>query len=817
MERMSLAGKWILHMDKQDRDYEADVPCSDYGTLLKNGAIDDPFYKTNEHKYLFIAETGKSFKRSFKISQEQLEYRKALLRCQMLDTLAQIYINGQMADISSNAYVCSETNITDYLHEGENTIEIHFLSPIEYVKSKQSEAPLPPNANGIDGVPYIRKPACHFGWDWGINMPVSGIFGNIEILFYNNEIRDFWVRQEHSENGEVKLYIKANKALDSSGQIITPSGESIAFGIEKGNACVTIKNPELWQTRELSGKEKQPLYTVCVAGIKKRIGLRTIVLDRSEDEYGSNFRFILNGVPIFAKGANVIPPDAMADRIGKKTAEKIVSDAVHANFNMLRIWGGGYYGSDELYDLCDEYGILVWQDFMFACLMYPFYDEVFLKNVLDEVKYNVRRISSHPSLALWCGNNEIEFMFQHLPSTLKIVKWYKEFFYEILPGELRRYDKDTPYIETSPIGSGFRKNITADKCGDTHMWHVWHGSKDLSYYGKRYTRFCSEYGMESFPSEDCILQFATQKDMQLKSDVMQSHQKCASGNDKMLFYLYEKFNKPAKFADLIYLTGLTQAECVANGAEHWRRNKGRCNGALWWQMNDCWGAPSWSSVDYFGKWKPLMYAGKRIFAPITISLRQADGGIELYVLNGTQKDEEYTAVITFKDFTGKELRSKSLLIKSHAGESQKAFYISAGGLKKASCFAQAELLKGGKTVLSRTAVLLPERKLKLQHAKITLYLSGNEMTLESNTFARSVFVDIKGESAPLSDNCFDLVPGEKKTIRLEKDCKIDPKSISVKCVNNITYAGGDAERTRFRMAFSAQPMNIANKIYYSIS
>lgn len=319
---MSLAGKWILHMDKQDRDYEADVPCSDYGTLLKNGAIDDPFYKTNEHKCLFIAETGKSFKRSFKISQEQLEYRKALLRCQMLDTLAQIYINGQMADISSNAYVCSETNITDYLHEGENTIEIHFLSPIEYVKSKQSEAPLPPNANGIDGVPYIRKPACHFGWDWGINMPVSGIFGNIEILFYNNEIRDFWVRQEHSENGEVKLYIKANKALDSSGQIITPSGESIAFGIEKGNACVTIKNPELWQTRELSGKEKQPLYTVCVAGIKKRIGLRTIVLDRSEDEYGSNFRFILNGVPIFAKGANVIPPDAMADRIGKKRQRK---------------------------------------------------------------------------------------------------------------------------------------------------------------------------------------------------------------------------------------------------------------------------------------------------------------------------------------------------------------------------------------------------------------------------------------------------------------------------------------------------------------
>lgn len=817
MERMSLAGKWILHLDKQNRDYETEVPTSDYNALLKNKIIDDPFYKTNEQKCLYVAETGKSFKRSFKISQEQLEYRKALLRCQMLDTIAQIYINDKLANISNNAYICSETNITDYLHEGENSIEIHFLSPVQYVKAKQEEEPLPANANGINGVAHIRKPACHFGWDWGINMPVSGIFGNIEILFYNNEIRDFWVRQEHLENGTVKLHIRANKRLDGSGEITAPNGERIPFGIENGKAKVIIEKPQLWWTRELSGNESQPLYTIGIGSVKKRIGLRTIELDRSNDEYGADFKFILNGVPIFAKGANVIPPDAMPDRIGKSTAEKIVSDAVHANFNMIRIWGGGYYGSDELYDLCDEKGILVWQDFMFACLMYPFYDEAFIKNVLGEVKYNVRRISSHPSLALWCGNNEIEFMFQHLPASLKIVKSYKEFFYEILPGELRRYDKNTPYIETSPIGSEFRKDITADKCGDTHMWHVWHGSKDLSYYGKRYTRFCSEYGMESLPSEDCILQFATQKDMDLKSDVMLSHQKCKSGNDKMLFYLYEKFNKPAKFTDLIYLTGLVQAECVANGAEHWRRNKGRCNGALWWQMNDCWGAPSWSSVDYFGKWKPLMYAGKRIFEPITVSLRQTDGGFELYVLNDTLNDEEYTAVVSLKDFTGKELRSKSLLVNSNAGKAQKAFFISAKGLKKSTCFAQAELRKNNKAVISRTAIMLPERKLKLQHAKITIHLCKNEMTLESNTYARSVFVDIKGESVPLSDNCFDLVPGEKKTIHLEKDCKIDPKSISVKCVNNITYAGSDAERIRFRKAFSAQPMNIANKIYYSIS
>lgn len=816
MKTISLNGKWQMTMP-DSKTYDAEVPVSDYNVLLKSGVIKDPFYGTNEKEVLYIGETDKTFSRKFNLDKDFLKNENIILLCGSLDTLAEIYINGRLAGKSENAYIQFEKDIKEYINEGENSIEIRFASPVEYVKRRQKEKALPRNSNGINGVPYIRKPACHFGWDWGINMPVSGIIGDISIVGFNKEIRDFSVAQAHKD-GTVTLKISTDLKKDSKGRITAPDGKASDFEIKSGYAQIEIGDPELWWTRELSGKEKQPLYTIEIENASKRIGLRTIELDRSADKYGHNFRFILNGVPIFAKGANVIPPDAMADRINRVSFEKITDDAVKANFNMLRIWGGGYYGSDDLYDLCDEKGILVWQDFMFACLMYPFYEEDFLSNVLNEVKYNVSRICHHASLALWCGNNEIEFMFTYLPENSEIVKWYRKFFYDILPGELRKYDKKTPYIETSPIGDRFRKNITADKCGDTHMWHVWHGGKNLKYYTKRYTRFMSEYGMESLPSEDCIEQFAEKSEMDLFSGTMLSHQKCLSGNSKMMFYLLERYNKPEKFSDLIYLTGLIQAQCVGNAAEHFRRCKGRCNGSLWWQLNDCWGCPSWSSVDYSGKWKPLMYEGKRFFSPVALSVKEKGSDAEIYLLNDTLESAEYTVTAKIRDLNGKIFAEISEKVFSTAGNPLKAITFSLKGTDKTSSFLQAELFNGeGEKIFEKTAVFAPERKLKLKRAKIRVLVDGNKLTLESNTYARSVFVDIKGESTPLSDNSFDLIPGEAKTICLEKECRIKPESISVKCVNNVRSSSTEAERTAFRVGFSLKPENIANMFYYTFS
>lgn len=816
MKTISLNGNWQMTMPG-GKTYGAEVPVSDYNVLLKNGVIDDPFYGTNENDSLYIGETDKSFSRKFSLEKDFLENENIMLQCDCLDTLAEIYINGSLAGKSKNAYIGFEKDIKKFVNVGENSIEIRFSSPVEYVKRRQKEKALPRNANGINGVPYIRKPACHFGWDWGINMPLSGILGNIRLIAFHDEIRDFSLNQIHKD-GVVTLKIHTDIKKDSSGELTAPNGEKRTFKIEDGYAQITIETPELWWTRELSGRDKQPLYTVKIENTAKRIGLRTIELDRSKDKYGSNFRFILNGVPIFAKGANLIPPDAMADRINKASFEKITNDAILANFNMLRVWGGGYYGSDEFYDLCDEKGILVWQDFMFACLMYPFYEEDFLANVLNEVKYNVSRISHHASLALWCGNNEIEFMFTYLPENSEIVKWYRKFFYDILPGELRKYDKKTPYIETSPIGDGFRKNITADKCGDTHMWHVWHGCKDLKYYTKRYTRFMSEYGMESLPSKDCIEQFAEKEEMNLFSETMLSHQKCLSGNAKMRYYLLERYNEPDRFDDLIYLTGLIQSQCVGNAAEHFRRCKGRCNGALWWQLNDCWGCPSWSSVDYSGKWKPLMYEGKRFFSPVALSVKEKGSNAEIYLLNDTLESAEYTVTAKIRDFQGRIFAEESEKVFSAAGNPLKAITVSLKGTDKIRNVLQAELYNAeGKKIFEKTTVFAPERKLDLKRAKIRVLVDGNQLTLESNTYARSVFVDIKGESTPLSDNSFDLIPGEPKTIRLEKECRIKPESISVKCVNNVRSSSTETERTAYRVGFSLKPENIANMFYYTFS
>ena len=816
MKKLSLDGIWKITLDSTGESAEAKTPVTDFNAFFKSGKIEDPFYGTNENKVQFIGETGKVFERTFEIDGDMLKSENVVLSCDMLDTLAEIYINSKLIGKSESAYIRFEKDIKSVLKEGKNEIKIHFDSPVEYITKRQKEKPLPKNCNGTNGAAYIRKPACHFGWDWGINLPVSGITGKIQILAFDSEVRDFTVLQKH-ENKTVTLEIETDIKADTTGELTEPNGKTTSFEITAGKACIKIDEPELWWTRELSGKEKQPLYTIKIDSVKKRIGLRTLKLDRGADKYGHNFRFILNGVPIFAKGANVIPPDAMADRIDDSKEQKIIDDCVAANFNMIRIWGGGYYGSDHMYDLCDENGILVWQDFMFACLMYPFYEEEYLSNVLSEVKYNVGRIMHHASLALWCGNNEIEFMFSYMPEQSEIVKWYRRFFYDILPAEIRKQDRKTPYIETSPIGDGFRKNITADKCGDTHMWHVWHGSKNLKYYTKRYTRFMSEYGMESLPSTDCIEQFADKSEMNLFSKTMLHHQKCLSGNAKMKYYLLERYEEPNKFDDLIYLTGLIQSQCVGNAAEHFRRNKGRCNGSLWWQLNDCWGCPSWSSVDYYGKWKPLMYDAKRFFSPVALSVNEKHSHAEIYLLNDTLQSGKYKVRTRIMDFDGKTLSEINNEVYSKAGEPQKAAEISTAGFDKKKCFLIAELYKDGEKIFEKTAVFAPERSLDLKRAKIKVYVSKNKLTLESSSYARSVFVDIKGERTPLSDNSFDLIPGEQKVIYLEKDCRIDPQSISVKCVNNVKSSHTDAERIAYRIKFAVQPENIANMFYYTFS
>ncbi len=818
----SLNGTWTLKREKTNDLYEVSVPSDTYTQLLEAKVIPDPFYSTNEKDVQWVGSEDFTYTRTFTLSEADLNKRKLLLSCKALDTLCKLYVNDTLVGEGKNAFLQYNFDIKSAARVGENTVTVKFLAPVPYAENLQKEKPLPKNNNGTDGIAYLRKPACHFGWDWGPSLPLSGITDSIEILSFDNRLEDLELRQIH-ENGKVRLQIKplVDGEGEVRGKVICPDGAELPFA---GESEILIENPELWWTKELSGKETQPLYTVTASledsSVTKEIGLRTIRLDRKEDKFGGNFCFYLNDVPIFAKGASWILPDSLMGRVTKDTYDYYIDSALAANFNMLRIWGGAYYGTDYFYEQCDKKGLLVWQDFMFACLMYPFYEDDFRENVMKEVHYQVARLKHHASLCLWAGNNEIETMFSYMPEKLKIVQWYKKFFYEILKNEMAVLDPDTPYIETSPIGKSFRKGVTGDSYGDTHMWNVWHGQKPLNYYRKRMTRFCSEFGLESLPSADAVRTFAEEKDMGLTTEVFNAHQKCPCGNRKMLFYLLEKFYEAEHFKDMIYMTGLIQKECIADATEHWRRNRGRCNGSLFWQYNDCWQAPSWSSVDYLGKWKPLQYHARHFFEPLSVSVCESKKDYKIFCINDLKEEKKVSVLYKLQTLDGKVILEKKVE-KALAPCNSICVAEEAVSGDLTNLVLSVKMLENERIVSERTKIFVPDKDLKLQKAtvqkEVTKTADGLTIRLLSPVFCRSVMVDIENEREPFSDNYFDLLPGEEKVITLKTQKPYSAEAVTIKSLADIPVKADKRKAKLFRFKFALEPLNIGNWIWYSVN
>ncbi len=818
MTTYNLNGQWNMTRVTSGEQYSVNVPSDNYTQLLNLGVIPDPYYKDNEKLVEWIGREDWSYEKSFVLTEADLANRKILLICKALDTVCEIYINGELAGRGENAHLKYEFDIKPFVKAGDNTVKIIFFAPVTLAEKLQTENPLPKNNNGTDGIAYIRKPHCHFGWDWGPHIPISGITDDISVVCFDNRLEDVEIRQIH-ENGNVTLKIKP--IIDGEGEaaakLICPDGTELPIY----NNEILIENPELWWTKELSDKEKQPLYTVAVTladtETVKKIGLRTIRLDRSKDEFGSNFCFYLNETPIFAKGANWIIPDSLMGRTTASIYDYYINSALEANFNMLRIWGGAYYASDYFYEQCDEKGLLVWQDFMFACLMYPFYEENFTNNVLKEIEYSVKRIKSHPSLCLWCGNNEIETMFSYMPQNLKIVQWYKKFFYEILSDFVAEHDPDTPYIPTSPIGEDFRKGVTGDDHGDTHMWSVWHGQKPLNYYRTRPTRFCSEFGLESLPSIDAIRQFAEERDYSITSEIFNAHQKCKSGNRKMLFYLLEKYYEPQNFEDMIYMTNLIQKECIQDATEHWRRHRERCNGSLFWQFNDCWQAPSWSSVDFTGKWKALQYAARHFFEPVSVSIEETEKDYKIYAINDTKKDREVSVNIRMLTLSG-ELLYENTFEKTVSANSNSLFENKRINGNKKDMFLSVKMYENGELISECTKIFVPDRELclKADTIKKTVSYENGELIIKlvSPVFCRSVMLDIKNFSTPFSDNYFDLLPNEEKTVTVKVDKEYE---VSVKSLADIPVKKSKLKTFAYRLKFALEPENMANWFWYSVN
>jgi beta-mannosidase len=645
MHTQSLTDHWQFREIGTDEWLPARVPGSVQTDLLALDRIPDPFVADNELHVQWVADRDWEYRLAFRGDPQTLAEARVFLVCDGLDTLADVTLNGHLLGHAENAFRQYRWEVKALLAEGENELRVTFPSPMAYVRERMEEQPLHSPRHSLPGGPYLRKAPCQFGWDWGPKLTPVGIWKDVRLEGYSvARLDEVHLRQQHRGDGDIAVSARASVArwdeADLRVELCLTSSEgreqeaSVALTGDRigGTAGLDVSEPQLWWPNDLG---PQPLYEVQVnllqgdALLDRRtfeIGLRTLELRQEPDAFGTSFTFVVNDVPIFAKGANWIPADSFPTRISDEQLEHLIRSSAEAHMNMLRVWGGGFYEEERFYDLCDRYGILVWQDFVFSCSVYPD-DEPFFENVRAEAVENVRRLRHRTSLALWCGNNEMEsgwvgWGWEHLPDSERLKQAYDRMFHHLLPRICAAEDPDTPYWPSSPSSNTPFVNPDGLRAGDTHNWAVWHGDKPFEAYREHDARFVSEFGFQSLPCLDTVRTYADEADWNMTSYILEHHQRNEAGNGKIINYMTDHFRMPRDFPSLVYLTQVLQAECVRTGVEYWRRNRRCTGGALYWQLNDCWPVASWASLDYFGRWKALHYAARRFNAPVLLSAEQ---------------------------------------------------------------------------------------------------------------------------------------------------------------------------------------------------
>ena len=545
---------------------------------------------------------------------------------------------------------------------------------------------------------------------------------------------------------------------------------------------VEITHPQLWWP---NGYGDQPLYRAKVelrSGERVldtrqyQLGLRTIELRQKPDEWGKSFTFVVNGLPIMAKGSDWIPADSFPTRITSAHLEGLLRAAVDTHQNMLRVWGGGFYEEDRFYDICDRLGILIWQDFIFACSLYPLDELEFVENLKVEVIENVRRLRHRASLAMWCGNNEMEWAWTEWgwkgPEFEPARELYDQFFHHTLPGWVAAEDPDHAYWPSSPSSGTPFEDPNGQNQGDSHYWEVWHGRKPFTAYRDQYPRFMSEFGFQALPPMATIKTYAEKQDWNMTSYIMEQHQKNDSGNQLMVAQMLDTFRFPKDFESLVYLSMVLQAEGIRYGVEHWRRHPQRVSGIIYWQLNDCWPVASWSSLDYFLRWKALHYAAKRFYAPLLLSIEDKPTSQAVYVTNEQRQPWEGSVRWSLETLEG------NALISGEEGVTVGPFDITRVcnfdfadqlvGDKQRSLTFVAELLENGAVTSRHTAYFVPTKHLNLSNPRISsqirLVKDQIQIELRARSLARLVEVSLDGVDAVFSDNYFDLPAGRSMTI-----------------------------------------------------
>lgn len=796
----------------------AQVPGDVHLDLLQNKLIPDPFYRDNEAKLQWIENVDWEYHDTFSADQNLLQHKNIELVFDGLDAYAQVSLNGKLILTADNMFRQWRVDIKPYLHTGANELLVVFPSPIRQAADIAGRDKWHVKAQ-IEDKTYIRKAAYEYGWDWGPRFVTSGIWRPVRIECWDEaKISDLHIRQRDVNAASAHLNAEVEITASSAHEAIvsvesTHHGKSIQAathvelqpGVNHILLPIDIRRPELWYP---AGYGAQPIYTFNAqvkigAHLEDRVlvktGIRSVVLRREPDQWGRSFEFIVNGIPIFAKGADVIPFDSFPSRATAEQYRRVLQSARDANMNMVRHWGGGYYETQEFYDLCDELGIMVWQDFMFGNDWQPG-TYAFKQSMAKEAEYQVKRLRDHPSIVIWCGNNETEEAFNwadrgKLEAETRRKMWedYLTSFSGVLDRIVARYAPETPYWPSSP-SSDYEEISDAYQSGDMHDWSVWHGRVPFADYEKHFPRFMTEFGFQSFPEMRTIEAFTQPEDRaNILTPVMLSHQKNNEGNALIHDYLLRYYTEPKDFASFLYVSQVLQAEGIKIGAEHLRRQRPRTMGSIFWQLNDCWPVASWSSIDYYGRWKALQYYAKRFYSDLLVSPHLENGIVAVYVVSDRVSPISATLRVRLMTIGGRMLREQTQNVELPALSSRSYLrlplseLLQTEGADPSNTFVEAQLSTGGVAVSRNLLFFVAPKYLKLQPAPISTELTrvgdSYRLRLQSKVLARNVSVSFGNIDATLTDDYFDLVPEEPVDITVNSAATLDQLRTSLKTMS----------------------------------
>ena len=824
MKQQFLHENWEMRQIGNDEFLPAAVPGSVYGDLLSNGKMENPFWKDNENDACELMEEDYEYVSHFDCEDGLLDSDRVVLRFDGIDTVGDVYLNEIHLGSPLSMHRVWEYDVKEILHEKDNELKVILHSPNKWIREAFKKCRTLGNDDTFEGFVHLRKAHYMFGWDWGAHLPDAGIFRPVSLLGINTaRIDSVYIKQTHERTGETEpgtvrpitksvtltfdveqevvgnaergpklknitgghTCKKCGKAYTYTVEITAPDGSKTLY--ENSPVEVKIDDPKLWWP---NGYGEQNLYEVKVTlfsdGVAldewtRRIGLRTMTMHIEKDEWGECFTHQVNGVDVFAMGADYIPEDNLLGRVNPETTRKLLEKAKFANYNAIRVWGGGYYPSDWFYDICDELGLMVWQDFMFACAVYELTPE-FEANIRQEFIENVKRLRHHASLGLWCGNNEMEqFVFERNSWLTKPseVKDYFLMFERIIPEIVHEYDPQTFYWPASPSSGGCLDEPNDPNRGDVHYWKVWHGNRPFTEYRKYFFRYLSEFGFQAFPSVKTIEQFTdNEEDMNPFSYIMEKHQRQYSANGKIMGYMQQTYKYPNSFPTFVYASQLLQADGIRYGVEHFRRNRGRCMGAVYWQLNDCWPVISWSSVDYCGRLKALHYYAKRFFAPLMISCEEQgmmsseanmnrehfvfEKSIRLNVANETMQDQNVTVRWALRDPGAAVLESGEQELTVPALTSTWLDKVEFPDADIFSHYVSYELICDGKVVSEGTVNFSYPKYFRYEDPELTCRVEGDEIVVSAKAYAKSVEILNENEDLVLEDNYFDLNANEKR-------------------------------------------------------